>query len=39
MQSISKKLYPSQNKMAKAVKNLGADEKKLQYQTLFLEYI
>ena len=38
MQSISKKLYHSQNKIAKAVKDLGADDKKLHYQTLFLEY-
>ena len=38
MQSISKKLYHSQNKMAKALKNLSVDEKKIHYQTLFLEY-
>ena len=38
MKSFSEKLWHSQNQMAQTIKNLNIDEKKVHYQTLYLEF-
>ena len=38
MKSVSKKLWHQQNKLAQAINSLTAQEKKVHYQTLYLEY-